>query len=287
MAERCKWQGRGGAAATFRFEGNQVRLLGTVSPAGGWADAFVDGTQEPTVVEFWNPSTRSQQPIFIKKGLTNGSHELRIAVRDEKNPLSRGTEVNVDAAQYSSATGDTGFGAGGGPRQAQRMIFGYTGRQDYRDSQGQLWRPGTEFLVRTGFGVDTVNRCWWISRRSMYIGGTKDEEIYRYGVHAPEFWINLTAGPGRYRVRLHWADTPETPWVEREGKWEPVSRPTTVAINGTTRLEELSVRKEAGTFKAYVREFTGIEPANGIVEIRFKSTPGHDAMIQALELLPE
>ena len=51
----------------------------------------------------------------------------------------------------------------------------------------------------------------------MYIGGTTDEEIYRYGVHAPEFWVNLTVAPGNYTVRLHWADTPETPWVEREG----------------------------------------------------------------------
>ena len=32
----------------------------------------------------------------------------------------------------------------------------------------------------------------------MYIGGTKDEEIYRYGVHAHEFWVNLTVAPGHY-----------------------------------------------------------------------------------------
>jgi hypothetical protein len=120
----------------------------------------------------------------------------------------------------------------------------------------------------------------------MYIGGTKDEEIYRYGVHAPEFWVNVTAGPGRYLVRLHWADTPATPWVEREGKWEPVSRPTTVLISGQTMIETLNVRKEAGTFKAYVREFRDIEPRNGIIELRFKSTASHDAMIQAAEIIP-
>ncbi len=87
-------------------------------------------------------------------------------------------------------------------------------------------------------------------------------------------------------MRLHWADTPETPWVEREGKWEPVSRPTTVAINGTKVIENLNVRKEVGTFKAFVREFTGIQPLNGIIDLRFTSTPGHEAMIQAIELLP-
>jgi hypothetical protein len=120
----------------------------------------------------------------------------------------------------------------------------------------------------------------------MYIGGTKDEEIYRYGVHAPEFWVNLTVGPGQYRVRLHWADTPETPWVEREGKWDPVSRPTTVWINGAMVIEKLNVRDKVGTFGAYVREFPDIQPQNGIIELRFKSVPGHEAMLQALEVLP-
>ena len=166
------------------------------------------------------------------------------------------------------------------------MIFGYTGRHDYVDSQGQAWRPGTEFVTRLGFGADTLEKCWWRTRRSMYIGGTRDEEIYRYGVHAPEFWVNVTVGPGRYRVRLHWADTPVTPWVEREGKWETVSRPTTVLINGQTLLENLNVRKEVGTFKAYIREFENIEAQNGIIELRFKSTPGHEAMIQAAEIIP-
>jgi len=276
-----------GAQMTFNFNGNQVRLLGVVGPDGGWADAFMDGVKEPTVVECWNPSVRYQQPIFLRKGLTNGPHELKIVVRGERNPLARGAQLRVDSAQFSAATGDAGFGSGGGPSEPQRLIFGYTGRQDYIDSKGNAWRPGTEFVTRLGFGADSVARTWWINRRSMYIGGTKDEELYRYGIHAPEFWMNLTVAPGQYLVRLHWADTPETPWVEREGKWEPISRPTSVAINGTTVIENLTVRKEAGTFKACLREFRGIQPQNGIIELRFWSTPGHDAMIQAIELIPD
>ena len=276
---------RAGATMTFRFDGNQVRLLGKVGPDGGWADAFTDGVQEPTRVECWNPTAREKQPIFLKKGLSTGFHELKIVVRGEKNPLAGGARVCVDAAQFSAAEGDAGHGSGCGPKAAQRMIFGYTGRQDYKDLAGNAWRPGTEFVVRTGFGVDTVARCWWINRRSMYIGGTKDEEIYRYGVHAPQFCINVTVAPGNYRVRLHWADTPETPWVEREDNWKPVSRPTTVAINGKTVIEKLNVRDEVGTFKAYVREFPA-RAENGIIELHFTSTPGHEAMIQAAEIIP-
>jgi hypothetical protein len=276
-----------GATMTFHFTGNQVRLLGTVAPDGGWADAFVDGVAQPTLVECWNPSIRHQQPIFLKSGLRNGPHELKIVARGQKNPLADGQRVSIESAQYSAADGDAGFGTGGGPQEAQRMIFGYTGRQDYVDRDGHAWRPATEFTTRLGFGVDSIQRCWWTRRRSMYIGGTKDEEIYRYGVHAPEFCVNLTVGPGSYRLRLHWADTPETPWVEREGKWNTVSRPTTVRISGRPVIENLEVRKEVGTFHAYTREFAGVHPVNGVIELRFTSTAGHDAMIQAAEAIPE
>jgi hypothetical protein len=282
-----RWADEAGATLTVAFSGNQVRLVGAVGPDGGWADAFVDGVKQPTVVECWNPTVRHKQLIFANKGLTNGPHELRVVVRGEHNPLARGAKIMVDSAQYSAATGDAGYGSGGGAREAQRLIFGYTGRHDYLDANRNAWRPGTEFVTRVGFGVDTVARCWWHRRRSMYIGGTKDEELYRYGVHAPDFWVNLTVAPGSYLVRLHWADTPETPWLEREGRWEPVSRPTTVAINGAKVIENLNVRKEVGTFRAYVLEFAGIQPKSGIIELRFTSTPGHEAMIQALEVIPE
>ena len=275
-----------GATAIFKFTGNQVRLIGAVGPDGGSADAFIDGIMEPTLVECWNPTVRFQQPVFLKKGLMNGPHEVKIVARGDRNPLAQGAQIRVDGAQFSDATGEAGFGSGGGPGEAQRLIFGYTGRKDYMDSKGNAWRPGTEFVTRLGFGVDTVTRTWWTSRRSMYIGGTQDEEIYRYGAHAPEFWVNLTVAPGQYLVRLHWADTPETAWVEREGKWDPVSRPTSVAINGKTVIENLSVRKEVGTFKAYTREFAEVRPQNGTIELRFKSIPGHDAMIQSIEVIP-
>ncbi len=75
-----------GATMVFNFTGNQVRLLGVVGPEGGWADAFVDGVKEPTLVECWNPSRRYRQPLFLKKGLSNGPHELKIVVRGEKQP---------------------------------------------------------------------------------------------------------------------------------------------------------------------------------------------------------
>jgi hypothetical protein len=91
-----------GASMTFNFIGNRVCLTGPVGPDGGWADALVDGVKEPTLVECWNPSARQKQPLFMKKGLTNGPHELKIVVRGEKNPLARNALVGIDSAQYSA-----------------------------------------------------------------------------------------------------------------------------------------------------------------------------------------
>ena len=110
-----------------------------------------------------------------------------------------------------------------------------------------------------------------------------DTEFMRRSFGSTSPWLRAN-----YTVRLHWADTPETPWVEREGtNWETVSRPTTVLINGKTVIENLNVRDKVGTFHAYAREFKDIQPQNGIIELRFNSTPNHEAMIQAVEIIPD
>lgn len=76
------------------------------------------------------------------------------------------------------------------------MIFGYTGRTDWRDSRGHSWRPATEFVTRLAGGKDSVAQCWWTNATDEPIRGTADPELYRYGVHATDFWVNLTVEPG-------------------------------------------------------------------------------------------
>jgi len=102
---RSRVSGHAGDAATLKFSGNQVRVLGNVGPEGGWADAFVDGIQQPTVVECWNPTPRQNQPIFIKKGLGNGPHEVKLNRSRRKNPLATAQEISVDGANTRMPTG--------------------------------------------------------------------------------------------------------------------------------------------------------------------------------------
>jgi len=276
-----------GATMAVTFQGNQARLIGTVDADGGWADAYVDGVRQLTRIECWNPQRRDGRLLFVKNGLSDGLHELKVVARGEKNPLSRGTAIRIEGVQCSDATGDAGYGSGGGPVGPQRMIFGYPKRADYVDSNGQAWRPATEFVIRLGGGQDTVARSWWTTRRTKWVGNTRDPELYRYGVHGKEFRVNLTAGPGRYRLTLKWADTAETPWMERENGWNRVVRLTSVWINGEPAVDRLDAAKEAGgPFRAIDRMFSPVEPRNGIVEVRFQGVDGGEAMIQALELAP-
>ncbi len=104
----------------------------------------------------------------------------------------------------------TGLGEGGGPQDTQRRIFGYTGRTDYVDSEGRAWRPGTEFILPAGLGVDSVAASWWTERRHLAMDNTPDPELYRYGIHGRDFTVYFTVGPGQYHVRLKFAETRRT-----------------------------------------------------------------------------
>ncbi len=275
-----------GARMSYRFRGNQVRVLGTVEADGGWADAYVDGVKQLTTVECWNPRPRTLQPIFIKKGLPNGEHEVTIVLRGIGSPVSRGCVVSIGGVQTSDATGDAGFGSGEGPSAPQRMVFGYPGRNDVIDSQGHAWKPATEWVVRSGFSNDTVDKAWWTHRRSMYIGNTKDEELYRYGAHGKSFWVNLTAAPGVYELRLKFADTPLTAWMEREDKWQRVLHSVQVFVNGKEAIAPMSISEAAGDiFKAVDRTVKNVHPEHGMIRVQFVGPGDREACVQALELV--
>ena len=167
------------------------------------------------------------------------------------------------------------------------MVFGYTGRKDIVDSEGHVWKPATEWVVRSGFSNDTVEKAWWTKRRSMYIGNTKDEELYRYGAHGKEFWVNLTVAPGTYDLRLKFADTPLTAWMEREGQWQRVLHSVQVFVNGREAVPPTSISDAAGgIFKAMDRVVRGIKAEHGTIRVEFRGPGDREATVQALELVP-
>ena len=167
----------------------------------------------------------------------------------------------MDAIQWSSATGATGFGEGDGPREIQRMIFGYPGREDFIDSQGNRWKPGCEFVVRSGSGTDSVAVSWWTKPATEPITGTSDPDLYRYGIHAREFLVNCTVGPGKHHVRLKFAAT---------RGMDPRRNCITLAINGREMVRRMDVAATAGgVHRAVDLVFNDLQPSHGIIELRF------------------
>ena len=262
-----------GAAVTARFEGNQVRLIGCADEFGGLADVYVDGVKQLVHIDCWNPTARSQQVLYYKNGLSQDAHTLKVVARGAKNPYSKGTKVYVDAVQFSSADGRHNFPSGTGPKETQRMVFGTTRREDYKDSQGNLWRPGTEFVIRSGAGKDSVAESWWTTPAPGDITNTPDPELYRYGVHGKEFWVNVTVAltscrqpAGRmpaphYYVRLKFAAT-----RGMDAKKSFFS----IKINGELVVKNFDVAATAGgANRAIDLVFNNVAPRNGIIEIRF------------------
>ncbi len=277
-----------GATAKFVFEGTQVRLVGCVDRDGGRAQAALDGVAETALVDSWSPAPREAHIVYSRSGLAPGRHELVLTVTGAGNPLSTGAAVRLEGVQWSAAQGCSDWGVGGGSREAQRMIFGYTKRNDYVDSAGASWRPATEVVVRTGYGTDAVARTWWTLPRSMYIGNTRDPELYRHGVHAPEWWVNLTVGPGTYRVTLKFAETPLHEFLERDAKGGRVTHTQSVWVNGVAVLADVNVAKAAGgIFKAFDKTVSGVRPEHGAIRIALRGAGGGEAIMQALEIVPE
>jgi len=276
-----------GASRTLSFAGNQVRVIGSVDTGGGRADVYLDGKKQLTLIDCWCPLRKDQQVLYARSGLPNAKHTLRIVVSGAGNPRSSGANVYLDAIQYSDQTAGCDCGAGGGPAHVQRMIFGYPRNRDYIDSKGHPWRPATEWVVRSGYGKDTVKQAWWTDRRSIHIGGTNDEELYRYGAHGQQFWVNLTVAPGKYYVKLHFASTPLHWFLEKNAQGGRISRTVDVEINDKRVLRHMNISKEAGgTFRALTKTFENVSPANGAIEIRLKGSDQQGATLQAMEVGP-
>jgi hypothetical protein len=279
---------------TLTFQGNQVRLIGDVGPDGGLAEVSLDDMRQLVGIDCWNPTPRERQVLYYRSGLGNGPHTLAVKVKGAGNPYSKGTNVRIDALQYSAATGTSGFGEGGGPTETQRWIFGYPARSDYVGCTGNTWRPATEFVVRSGPEVDSVAAAWWTRRTRLHINGTADPELYRYGVHGPDFWANFTVGPGTYHVRLKFAETRNV---------DPKARAMAIQINGQKVVSALDIAATAaqaaktaasseplaappGRNRAVDLVFNDIAPDSGIISIRFTGCPGAEAMVQAIEVGP-
>jgi len=274
---------RAGASTSVKFTGTRVRVNGEVAPDGGLAEVYLDGVKQLVGIDCWNPKPRGLQTLYRRSGLAEGEHTLRIVATGKRNPYSLGEKVYISLVDWSPAKGMPDSGEGRGPTDVQRWVFGYPGREDLKDSAGNLWRPATEWIVRTGTMTDSVAATWWTTPCPEPISGTKDPQLYRYGAHAKEFIANVTVGPGTYCVRLKFAATRGI---------DTKKNCVTVEINGKRVVTKMDVAATAGgPNKAADLVFNNIAPRNGVIDVRFlggdPDKPGSgEAFVQALEVGP-
>ncbi|MBN1853009.1 MAG: hypothetical protein JW829_09810 [Pirellulales bacterium] len=268
------------ARAKWTFEGNQVRLIGRFGPDGGKADVYLDGVKQLCGIDFWCPQIRDEQVLCYKNGLTQGKHSLEIIALGAKNPHSTGSQVSIDAVEWSAAEGQAGLREGGGPAEPQRVIFGYFGREDYVDSAGNSWRPATEFTYRAGKNADLVPIAFWTEPRIEDVAGTRDPELYLYGLHGNDFTVYFTVNPKQtYHVKLKFCQADQPP--------QPGGYATNVQIQGNLVISDMDIAATAGGLgKAVDLVFNEVQPQHGAIAIRFHHRSDGNAMIQAIEIGP-
>ncbi len=284
-----------GAALTFAFTGNQVRLIGAVDRSGGLADVYLDEVKQLCGIDCYSPFPLKEQVIYSRSGLSEGKHVLKVVVRGAGNTLSGGRQVWIDAVQSSATTGDAGCGEGGGPTDAQRWVFGYPARESYVDSAGHAWQTATEAVIRAGGSVDSVAASWYTKPRRRAVAGTSDPLLYQYGMHGQDFTVYFTVGPGEYHARIKLM---ESRWVAAE------ERAMNIEINGQSVVRDLDIAATAagrpaavvftanrtkiwdGLNRAVDLVFDHIQPRHGVIAIRFTGVNGKEAVVSAIEIGP-
>ena len=206
---------------------------------------------------------------------------MKIVALGTKNPYSKGTKVYVDAVQWSAAQGEAGLGEASGPADAQRVIFGYTNRKDYVDSQGHAWRPAAEYIMRLSrFGRPGADRLW------------TEPKVNDVAEHQGCGAISLRRSRERFHGLLHRRSETDVSRADQALPSRRSRRPgklaTSIDIQGKTVAADVDIAATAGGLgKAVDLVFNDIKPKNGVIAIRFWNRFSGEAMVQAIEIGPD
>jgi hypothetical protein len=81
----------------YTFTGTSIAWIGAKNFNLGKANVYIDGVLQINGVDQYASSKQYQQVLYLKTGLTNASHTIKIEVAGTKNASSSGYYVNVDA----------------------------------------------------------------------------------------------------------------------------------------------------------------------------------------------
>lgn len=85
-----------GEYVEYTFDGVAVKWIGGKNKDHGKVDIFIDGEYDATV-DTYHSSLILQQDLYIKTGLTPGTHTIKILLRNDKNVNSTGYATDCDS----------------------------------------------------------------------------------------------------------------------------------------------------------------------------------------------
>jgi hypothetical protein len=96
----AKFSGNSGDELVFSFTGTGVSIVGNWFKDGGRADVYVDGELKRTIDCFFNYSNQQHEnmDMYHITGLPEGEHSIRVVVKGEKRPESKGNNVYISNA---------------------------------------------------------------------------------------------------------------------------------------------------------------------------------------------
>ncbi|NBD22946.1 S8 family serine peptidase [Paenibacillus glycinis] len=94
----AKYSDAAGNSATLSFLGTKVSLLAQTGANRGMVDVYVDGVKvNADPVDMYSPQFKYKVPVFVSDVLPYGSHDVKIVNAGEKNALSTGYTISIDA----------------------------------------------------------------------------------------------------------------------------------------------------------------------------------------------
>ena len=87
-----------GAEATLKFNGTGVAIAGRLSQEGGRADVYLDGKKSRLVADAYIVERTNDDDLWHVYGLKPGEHTVRLVLRGDADPRSKGRKVVISRA---------------------------------------------------------------------------------------------------------------------------------------------------------------------------------------------
>jgi hypothetical protein len=87
-----------GSGATLKFNGTGVALVGDLTQEGGRADVYLDGVKSKLVADAYIVPKTHDNDLWHIHGLKPGEHTLRLVMRDDSDPRSKGKRLTISRA---------------------------------------------------------------------------------------------------------------------------------------------------------------------------------------------